>query len=57
MVIQFFDTLRVENLGSIYITIACPGAVATEMTAGKLLNEEGELELNLERRDVLLSVL
>ena len=49
MVIQFFDTLRVENRAFINITIACS---TSEMTGGELLKEQGGLEFDVNRRKV-----
>lgn len=51
-ILQFFDTLRVEERGSVGVTIVMPGFTESEATAGKLVGEKGDMILDSERRDV-----
>ncbi|OMO84182.1 Short-chain dehydrogenase/reductase SDR [Corchorus capsularis] len=47
----FFDSLRVEFGSDIGITIATPGYIESEITTGKYLKKEGELEVRQDLRD------
>lgn len=49
---NFFDTLRVEMGNEIGITIATPGWVESEMTAGKLMTASGQVDWDQKQRDV-----
>ena len=52
-VTQLFETMRAEPIGAdVSITVAFPGATATEMTAGKTLDERGRMVVDADRRDV-----
>ncbi|CAI5473417.1 unnamed protein product [Closterium sp. Yama58-4] len=52
---QFFDTLRAEPVGAdVGITIGFPGATASELAAGKVLDEQGRMVVDQDRRDALL---
>jgi len=50
-VLQFFDTLRVEESGKVGITIVMPGFTESEATGGKLVGEKGEMIQDSDRRD------
>jgi NAD(P)-dependent dehydrogenase (short-subunit alcohol dehydrogenase family) len=57
--INFFETLRTELGSEIGITIVTPGWIESEMSKGKYLKEQGEMEVDQEMRDVrtlLLSI-
>ncbi|XP_040986394.1 11-beta-hydroxysteroid dehydrogenase A-like [Juglans microcarpa x Juglans regia] len=56
-VLSFFETLRVELGGDIGITIVTPGLIESEMTQGKFLSEEGQMVLDPEMRDILVSIM
>ncbi|OMO55085.1 Short-chain dehydrogenase/reductase SDR [Corchorus olitorius] len=47
----FFESLRVEFGSDIGITIATPGYIESEITMGKYLKKEGELEVQQDLRD------
>jgi len=49
---NFFDTLRVEMGNEIGITIATPGWIESEMTAGKMMTASGHVEWDQKQRDV-----
>ncbi|CAI7863090.1 unnamed protein product [Closterium sp. NIES-54] len=52
---QFFDTLRAEPVGAdVGITIGFPGATASELAAGKVLDEQGRMVVDQDRRNALL---
>ncbi|OVA17458.1 Short-chain dehydrogenase/reductase SDR [Macleaya cordata] len=51
-VINFFEALRVEFGPDIKITIATPGYIESELTQGKFLSKEGQMEVDQEMRDV-----
>ncbi|XP_021865942.1 11-beta-hydroxysteroid dehydrogenase 1A isoform X2 [Spinacia oleracea] len=55
--VAFFETLRVELGSDIQITIATPGFVESEMTKGKHLAPEGLMNVDVNMRDVQVSVL
>lgn len=57
--LQFFDTLRVEERDSVGITIVMPGLTESEATRGKLIDEKGDMVMDQYRRDVrtLLQIL
>eukprot|EP00897_Mesotaenium_endlicherianum_P008383 jgi/Mesen1/7573/ME000392S06839 len=48
---NFYDTLRVEVGNQVGITIAAPGWIESEMTAGKFMDARGEMILDAEQRD------
>ena len=57
--INFFETLRTELGSEIGITIVTPGWIESEMSKGKYLKDQGEMEVDQEMRDVrtlLLSI-
>ncbi|CAI5509336.1 unnamed protein product [Closterium sp. Naga37s-1] len=49
--VNFFDTLRVEVGDEVGITVATPGWVESEMTAGKFVTAEGRVVWDKEQRD------
>ena len=51
---MLYETLRIEVGSEIGITIVNPGLVDSEMTRGKFLNQQGQLEVDKELRDVSL---
>jgi short-subunit dehydrogenase len=52
-VLQFFDTLRVEEKDSLAaVTIVMPGLTESEATGGKLVDEKGGMVQDTQRRDV-----
>ncbi|GLJ37034.1 hypothetical protein SUGI_0750430 [Cryptomeria japonica] len=53
-VINFFDSLRIELGPSVGITVATPGWTESEMTRGKFINRQGDLQFNQDVRDVQL---
>eukprot|EP00897_Mesotaenium_endlicherianum_P008953 jgi/Mesen1/8086/ME000434S07331 len=56
--LQFFDTLRSEPAGhDVSITVGFPGGTTSELTAGKMLGEEGEMVVDSARRDELFGPL
>jgi len=57
--INFFETLRTELGSEIGITIVTPGWIESEMSKGKYLKDQGEMEVDQEMRDartLLLSI-
>lgn len=52
---SFFETLRVELGNQIQITIVTPGFIESELTQGKILSGEGEMRVDQEIRDVMVS--
>ncbi|MCD7464128.1 Polycomb protein sop-2 [Datura stramonium] len=52
---QFFETLRVELGQDIKITLVTPGFVESEITQGKYIGKGGDIEVDQEMRDVLIS--
>eukprot|EP00850_Spirogloea_muscicola_P008493 SM000045S16238 [mRNA] locus=s45:385536:387563:+ [translate_table: standard] len=57
-VLQHFDTMRCEPVGAdITITQAMPGPIATELTAGKFVDEKGEMVVDTGRRDAVIGPL
>ncbi|OMO49594.1 Short-chain dehydrogenase/reductase SDR [Corchorus olitorius] len=53
----FFDSLRVEFGSDIGITIATPGYIESELTTGKFLQREGQLEVQQDLRDTQVSLM
>ncbi|WVZ85364.1 hypothetical protein U9M48_032301 [Paspalum notatum var. saurae] len=51
-VLNFFETLRIQLRGEVGITIATPGWIESEMTKGKHLSKDGEVEVDQDMRDV-----
>ncbi|WCJ36299.1 11-beta-hydroxysteroid dehydrogenase [Euphorbia peplus] len=56
-VVSMYETLRVELGREIGITIVSPGLINTEMTQGKFLNQQGQLGVDKEMKDVQVSVM
>ncbi|KDP22587.1 hypothetical protein JCGZ_26418 [Jatropha curcas] len=50
--VSMYETLRIELAPEIGITIVTPGLIESEMTGGKFLNQQGQLEADQEMRDV-----
>ncbi|RZC59378.1 hypothetical protein C5167_006675 [Papaver somniferum] len=50
--INFFDGLRTEFGSDIKITIATPGYIESELTQGKFLMKDGNMEVDQDMRDV-----
>lgn len=51
-VINFYETVRVEVGDAVGITIATPGWIESELTRGRFMTEEGEVQLKEEPREV-----
>jgi 11beta/17beta-hydroxysteroid dehydrogenase len=51
-VIRFYETLISEIGSEIKITILIPGYVVSELTKGKALQKNGQVEINEDARDV-----
>ncbi|XLR15762.1 hypothetical protein S83_043700 [Arachis hypogaea] len=56
-VISLYESLRTELGKDIGITIVTPGLVESEMTQGKFLSKDGQMVLDQEMRDVLVSLM
>lgn len=54
--VALYETLRVEIGSDIHITIVTPGFIESEMTKGKHLTGKGQVKVDLDMRDVLVSV-
>ncbi|KAK4486154.1 hypothetical protein RD792_008822 [Penstemon davidsonii] len=54
-VLSFFETLRAEFGSDVGITIVSPGLIESEMTKGKFLNQDGNIVVDQEMRDVVMS--
>lgn len=53
----FFDTLRIELGSEVKITIVTPGFIESEITQGKFLQRDGNMEVQQDMRDVSKLVL
>ncbi|XWS60237.1 hypothetical protein CRYUN_Cryun07bG0018600 [Craigia yunnanensis] len=53
----FFDTLRTELGSDVKITIVTPGYIESEITQGKYLQKEGQMEVQQDMRDVQVSAI
>ncbi|MBA0707844.1 hypothetical protein Golax_019855 [Gossypium laxum] len=51
----FFDTLRIELGSEVKITIVTPGFIESEITQGKFLQRDGNMEVQQDMRDVQVS--
>lgn len=49
---QFFETLRIEFGPDIKITIVTPGFIESELTQGKHLDKDGQVDVNTDVWDV-----
>ncbi|KAG7954211.1 hypothetical protein I3843_11G004700 [Carya illinoinensis] len=54
---SFFETLRVELGEDIGIKIVNLGLIESEMTQGKFLSKQGQMVLDQEMRDILVSIM
>lgn len=51
-VFQFFETLRIEFGADIKITLVTPGFIESELTQGKHLDKDGQVDVNTDVWDV-----
>ncbi|KAH9308930.1 hypothetical protein KI387_036841 [Taxus chinensis] len=50
-VINFYDSLRIEVGPAVGITVATPGWIESEMTLGKFVDKQGEMQIDEDVRD------
>ncbi|XP_019171412.1 PREDICTED: 11-beta-hydroxysteroid dehydrogenase 1B-like [Ipomoea nil] len=56
-VFQFFETLRIEFGADIKITLVTPGFIESELTQGKHLDKDAQLDVNTDVWDAQMSIM
>ncbi|KAI3499602.1 hypothetical protein L1887_35405 [Cichorium endivia] len=55
-VVSFYESLRLELGSDVGITIVTPGLTESEMSQGKIMNEDGEIVVDQDMRDAEMSI-
>ncbi|GJX09127.1 11-beta-hydroxysteroid dehydrogenase 1B-like protein [Tanacetum coccineum] len=56
-VVSFYESLRMELVSEIGITIVTPGLTESEMSQGKIMDKDGEMVIDQDTRDAEMSIM